>query len=60
MPPAWLTGLSWAALAVAFASTGWIAADIYARGYRQHMKIMEAVWPITGPRRRTSVWRPSR
>ena len=47
MPPAWLTGLSWAALAVAFASAAWILFDIYGRGYRQHMKIMEAVWPVT-------------
>ena len=48
MPPAWLTVLAWAALAVAFASTAWIAYDIYGRGYRQHMPIMEAVWPVTG------------
>jgi hypothetical protein len=48
MPPPWLTALSWAALAVAFASAAWIAYDIYGRGYRQqHMKIMEAVWPVT-------------
>lgn len=48
MPPGWLTALAWAALAVAFASTAWIGYDIYARGYRQHMKVMEAVWPVTG------------
>jgi hypothetical protein len=48
MPPAWLTGLSWFALAVAFASTAWIASDIFGRGYRQPMTIMEAVWPVTG------------
>jgi len=48
MPPAWLIGLSWAALAMAFASTGWIAWDIYVGGYRQQMKVMEAVWPVTG------------
>lgn len=42
MPPAWLTVLSWAALAVALASAGWITCDIYVRGYRQQMKIMEA------------------
>jgi hypothetical protein len=47
MPPAWLTARAWAALAVAFASTGWIGYDIYGRGYRQHMKVMEAVWPVT-------------
>ncbi len=48
MPPAWLTALSWAALAVAFASTAPIAYDIFGRGYRQHMTIMETVWPVTG------------
>jgi hypothetical protein len=47
MPAAWLTGLSWAVLAVAFASAGWIVYDIYQRGYRQHMPVMEAVWPVT-------------
>lgn len=48
MPPAWLTALAWAALAIAFASTAAIAFDIYGRGYRQDMRIMEAVWPVTG------------
>jgi hypothetical protein len=47
MPPAWLTALSWVALAAAFASAGWILFDIFGRGYRQHMPIMEAVWPVT-------------
>jgi hypothetical protein len=47
MPPAWLIALSWTALAVAFASAAWITYDIYGSGYRQHMTIMEAVWPIT-------------
>lgn len=48
MPPAWLTALARAALAIAFASTAWIACDIYGRGYRHHMRIKEAVWPVTG------------
>jgi hypothetical protein len=48
MPPAWLTGLSWFALAVAFASTAWIASGIFGRGFRQPMMIIEAVWPVTG------------
>ena len=48
MPPVWLTALAWAALAAAFASATWIGYDIYGRGYRQHMKIMEVVWPVTG------------
>ena len=47
MPPLWLIALSWVALAVAFASTAWIAYDIFVQGYRQPMKVMEAVWPIT-------------
>jgi len=48
MPPTWLVAASWAALAVAFASAGVIAWDVYGRGYRQHMRIMEIVWPVTG------------
>jgi hypothetical protein len=35
MPPDWLTALSWAALALAFGSAGWITLDVYGRGYRQ-------------------------
>ena len=47
MPPGWLTALSWAALAVAFASALCIVWDIYGRGYRQPMPVMEIVWPVT-------------
>jgi hypothetical protein len=47
MPPAWLTALAWASLAVAFASAAAITAGIFARGYRQPMRVMEAVWPVT-------------
>lgn len=47
MPPAWLSALAWVALAVGFGCAAWIVVDIYARGYRQHMKVMEAVWPVT-------------
>lgn len=28
-------------------SAALILADIYLRGYRQHLKVMEAVWPLT-------------
>jgi hypothetical protein len=45
--PTWLTILSWIALGVAFVSASWILIDIFARGHRQRMWIMEAVWPIT-------------
>lgn len=47
MPGTWLTALAWIALAVAFASAAWILLDIYGRGYRQKMPVMEAVWPVT-------------
>ncbi len=47
MPPLWLTMVAWCALGVGFASTGWIALDIFWRGFRQPMGVMEAVWPIT-------------
>ncbi|HET8756027.1 MAG TPA: DUF4396 domain-containing protein [Solirubrobacteraceae bacterium] len=39
--------IGWIALAVGFASAGAIAWDIFVAGYRQHMTIMNAVWPIT-------------
>ncbi len=48
MPATWLIVLAWAALAVAFVSTGVILYDIYGRGHRQMMPVMEAVWPVTG------------
>jgi hypothetical protein len=48
VPPGWLTGLAWAALAVAFASSAWVVVDIFGHGYRQKMRVMEVVWPVTG------------
>ncbi len=47
MPPGWLETIAWAALAIAFACAAIIAADIFLRGYRQPMWIMEIVWPVT-------------
>ncbi|HEX4689795.1 MAG TPA: DUF4396 domain-containing protein [Solirubrobacteraceae bacterium] len=47
MPPTWLTIVAWISLALAFATAGAILFDIYARGRRQRMAIMEAVWPVT-------------
>lgn len=47
MIPTWLTIVSWSYIALAIVSAAAIAADIYLLGHRQHMKIMEAVWPIT-------------
>ena len=47
MPPLWLTALSWATLSAAFVSAPWIVFDLYGHGYRQHMRIMAADWPVT-------------
>lgn len=47
MPPVWLTVVAWCALGLAFASAGAVLVDLYGRGYRQPMKIMEIVWPVT-------------
>jgi len=48
MPPTWLTVLAWIALAAGFVSAAIIVVDIYVRGYRLKMPVMEAVWPVTG------------
>jgi Domain of unknown function (DUF4396) len=47
MPPTWLTILAWISLAAGFLSAGAIVRDIYGRGLRQPMRVMEAAWPIT-------------
>ncbi len=45
-PPEWLVILAWLSIALGVASAAWIALDI-AMGHRQHMWIMELVWPLT-------------
>lgn len=47
MPPAWLETIAWVSLGVAFVCAGAIAWDMLVRGYRQPMRVMEAVWPVT-------------
>lgn len=47
MPPTWLSVLAWIALTAGFVSAAWILFDIYGRGHRQRMGVMEAVWPVT-------------
>jgi len=47
MPAHWLVVLGWVCLAVAFGCAALIAGDIFARGYRQPMRVMEAEWPVT-------------
>ena len=46
-PPTWLTLVAWLSLTAGFLSTAAIFYDIYGRGLRQPMRVMEAVWPIT-------------
>jgi hypothetical protein len=46
-PPTWLVWLSWAALGVALLSAVDVLVDVYVRGRRQRMPVMEAVWPVT-------------
>ena len=45
--PAWLTIISWVFIGIGLLSAGLVLADIYLLGYREHVKIMEAVWPLT-------------
>jgi hypothetical protein len=47
MAPAWLGIVAWITIASGFITAAAIAFDIYARGNRQAMRVMEAVWPIT-------------
>jgi hypothetical protein len=47
VPPRWLTILAWLSIAAGLVSAAAILYDIYARGRRQPVRIMEAVWPIT-------------
>lgn len=47
MPPGWLEIVAVVSLVLAAACAALIAWDIFGRGYRQPMKVMEAVWPIT-------------
>lgn len=46
MPPPWLVALSWTALAVGVACAVIVLVDVYGRGHRQQMGVMEAVWPV--------------
>lgn len=39
--------LGWAAIALGLSCAALVVVDIFGRGYRQRMQIMEAVWPIT-------------
>ena len=45
--PGWLTLISWVFLSAGALSAVLVLADICLLGYREDMKIMEAVWPLT-------------
>jgi hypothetical protein len=47
MIPAWLTAVSWIFVGLALLCAAVILHDIYGRGYRQRVRVMEMVWPIT-------------
>jgi hypothetical protein len=47
MAPAWLTGLAWSSLAASFVCARLIAVEIFVKGYRQHVWIMDAGWGLT-------------
>ena len=47
MVPGWLTAISWVFVALAVLSAGALLYDVYGRGYRQRVRAMEAVWPIS-------------
>lgn len=47
MPAPWLTTLAWLSLALAFLCAMLVLCDIYLRGYRQKMWMMEIVLPVT-------------
>jgi hypothetical protein len=42
-----LTVVAWLSLAAAFVTAGAILWDVFGRGHRQRMWIMEVVWPVT-------------
>src|SRR4030088_1409128 len=64
MPPTWLTILAWISIAAGFVSAAVVLYDMYGNGYRQPMRVMEAVWPITalyfGPLAVWVYWRYAR
>src|SRR5438270_12731634 len=47
MAPTWLTVLAWISIATALVCAGLIVLDVFVRGYRQHIWIMNVVWPLT-------------
>jgi hypothetical protein len=61
MPPTWLLAVAWLYLSICFVCAAVIAFDIFVRGRRQPMAVMNAVFPITalyfGPLALAFYWR---
>ncbi len=47
VPTATLTLAAWTAIALGLGSAAWIARDVWWRGNRLQMAVMEIVWPVT-------------
>lgn len=47
MIPGWLTVVSWIFIGAGLVSAALILVDVYLLGYREHVKVMEAFWPLT-------------
>jgi hypothetical protein len=47
MPPSWLQSFAAVYVPLSIAAALYVLADVYLLGHRQHMRIMEAVWPLT-------------
>jgi hypothetical protein len=47
VPSTWLTVIAWISLGLACICSGAILFDLFVRGHRQQMGVMDAVWPIT-------------
>ncbi len=45
--PAWLTVVSWVFVGLALLCAAALLYDVYGRGYRQRVRAMEAVWPLS-------------
>jgi len=41
--------LAWSSLAAAIACAALVTFHVFVRGYRQHVWIMDVVWPVTAP-----------
>ena len=45
--PGWLTAVSWVYVSLALLCAAAILFDVYGRGYRQRIGVINLLWPIT-------------